>query len=285
MMMSVTANKPLPLPMNDWISLDVGGRKMSTTRSTLVSNSNSALANMFNPYSGLEPARMVNGSYTIDADPDCFQVLLNWLRYRKVMFPTSYQNYENVSAVAEVYGILDLVEHIKSLQNKERKVVLDVGGTIMCTSRETFDKMRREMFEKSETKDERIIEQVDGSYFIDADPSDFKKVLDRYRDDVWKSKEFRLFTMNESVIEEFKNLLTPVVNNSPDPSFNNKNYELVYGMIKKSMEVFGLARDSIYNDNQVQEKMSQVEIENTLDYLSSEGHIYTTIDDDHFKAT
>merc|ERR1719369_1244907 len=167
--------------MNEWISLDVGGRKMSTTRSTLVSDPNSTLARMFNPYSGINSARMVDGSYTIDADPDCFQVLLNWLRYKKLMFPSSYQNYENVSAVAEVYGILDLVEHIKSLQKNGRKVVLDVGGKMMCTSRETFDKMRKAMRDKSGTIDEKITENADAVYFIDADPSDFKKVLDRYR--------------------------------------------------------------------------------------------------------
>ena len=137
------------MAMSDWISLDVGGRKLSTTRSTLLSDPNSALAKMFHPNSGLQPARMVDGSYTIDADPDCFQVLLNWLRYKKLMFPTSHQNYESVSTVAEVYGILDLVGYINSLQNDEKKVVLDVGGTTMCTSRETFDKLRG-------VRDERI---------------------------------------------------------------------------------------------------------------------------------
>jgi len=244
------------MSMSDWISLDVGGRKLSTTRSTLLTDPNSALAKMFDPNSGLQPARMVDGSYTIDADPDCFQVLLNWLRYSKVMFPTSYQNYESVSAVAEIYGILDLVGYIKSLQNDERKVVLDVGGEKMCTSKETFDKVR----DKSGLKDERIVEQADGSYFIDADPVEFKIVLNHYRDDVclWKCRE--------SV-----------------SNFENNNNQLVYGIIKNSVVDVGITKDVIIN--QVQEKMSQVEVENTLEFLGREGHIYTTCDDDHFKAT
>ena len=31
-------------------------------------------------------------------------------------------------------------------------------------------------------------------------------------------------------------------------------------------------------------KMSKKEVDDALDYLSGEGHIYSTIDDDHFKA-
>jgi len=248
------------MAMSDWISLDVGGRKLSTTRSTLLSEPNSALAKMFDPNSGLQPARMVDGSYTIDADPDCFQVLLNWLRYKKVMFPTSHKNYESVSAVAEVYGILDLVGYLKSLQNDERKVVLDVGGMTMCTLRETFDKLRGELVEIWGYKEERIVEQVDRSYFIDADPGRFKYVLNLCRDDtVLKKRELS------------------------SNMFEYNNYHYVYGMIKHSVEEDGITKDAIFT--QVQEKMSQVEVEDTLKYLGSEGHIYTTVDANHFKAT
>merc|ERR1719376_2031424 len=114
---STTSNKMAA--MDDWISLDVGGRKMSTSRSTLLSNPTSVLAMMFDPDSGQQQARMVDGSYVIDADPDCFQVLLNWLRYKTLIFPTSVQNYEGVSALAGVFGIHDLMEHIKSVKEGE----------------------------------------------------------------------------------------------------------------------------------------------------------------------
>lgn len=74
-----------------------------------------------------------------------------------------------------------------------------------------------------------------------------------------------------------------VVNNSSNQSFGNKNYDLVYGMIKQSSDETGLDRDSIFN--QLRMKMSKVEMDNSLDFLSSEGHIYSTIDEDHFKTT
>ena len=35
----------------------------------------------------------------------------------------------------------------------------------------------------------------------------------------------------------------------------------------------------------VKTKMSKQEMDSVLDYLSSEGHIYSTIDEDHFKTT
>merc|ERR1712096_178101 len=53
------------------------------------------------------------------------------------------------------------------------------------------------------------------------------------------------------------------VNSSAGQSFGNKNYDQVYGMIRQS----------------------KVEMDNALDFLSSEGHIYSTIDEDHFKTT
>merc|ERR550519_2037895 len=156
---------------------------MSTARSTLLSNPSSALARMFDPDSGLQPARMVEGSYIVDADPDCFQVLLNWLRYKQVIFPTLGQDYEGVSAVANYYGILDLVEHIKAVKEGGGKVVLDVGGkTKMCISSDTFDKLRDQVRKAGgEEKEKRILEQRDGSYFIDADPDCFQVLLNWLR--------------------------------------------------------------------------------------------------------
>jgi len=74
-----------------------------------------------------------------------------------------------------------------------------------------------------------------------------------------------------------------IVNSSSNQSFGNKNYDLVYGMIRQSMDETGLDRDSIFN--QLRMKMSKVEMDNALDFLSSEGHIYSTIDEDHFKTT
>merc|ERR1719341_196300 len=70
---------------------------------------------------------------------------------------------------------------------------------------------------------------------------------------------------------------------SSGQSFGHKNYDLVYQLIKSSTEEQGVDRDNI--NQQVRTKMSKQEMDSALDYLSSEGHIYSTIDEDHFKTT
>ena len=67
---------------NDIIKLNVGGETFLTTRSTLTSYPNSTLSKMFDPESGLPPAYSEDGVYFLDSDPDCFNVILNWLRQR-----------------------------------------------------------------------------------------------------------------------------------------------------------------------------------------------------------
>jgi len=62
--------------MDDWISLNVGGRLFECSRGTLISDTNSALARMFDKESGLSPARTADGVFCLDADPDCFKVIL-----------------------------------------------------------------------------------------------------------------------------------------------------------------------------------------------------------------
>eukprot|EP00092_Neocalanus_flemingeri_P022140 GFUD01024016.1.p1 GENE.GFUD01024016.1~~GFUD01024016.1.p1 ORF type:complete len:277 (-),score=67.44 GFUD01024016.1:154-984(-) len=73
------------------------------------------------------------------------------------------------------------------------------------------------------------------------------------------------------------------VSNSARKYFGNKNYDQVYAMIRQSMDETGLDRDSIFN--QLRMEMYKGEMDNALDFLSSEGHIYSTIDEDHFKTT
>lgn len=87
-------------------------------------------------------------------------------------------------------------------------------------------------------------------------------------------------------------------------SFGNAKQDLVYKMVSACTRDEGLQRDEVeYSDvntakpnpemkqivlhqvaQQLNGKMSKKEVNDALDYLSGEGHIYSTIDDDHFKA-
>lgn len=66
-------------------------------------------------------------------------------------------------------------------------------------------------------------------------------------------------------------------------SFGNKTYDTVYGLIKQSVDSEGINVSSIFSS--VQGKMSRGEMDSALEYLSNEGHIYSTVDDEHFKTT
>jgi len=66
-------------------------------------------------------------------------------------------------------------------------------------------------------------------------------------------------------------------------SFGNNKHDLVYGCIRQSMDDAGIHKDQLME--QVRTKMSKSELENSLEFLSAEGHIYSTVDEDHFKST
>eukprot|EP00092_Neocalanus_flemingeri_P001705 GFUD01001820.1.p1 GENE.GFUD01001820.1~~GFUD01001820.1.p1 ORF type:complete len:139 (+),score=38.53 GFUD01001820.1:69-485(+) len=127
------------MSLTDWVTLDVGGRLISTYRSTLLSSPHSVLAKMFSPNSSLEPAKTHNGHYSIDADPDIFSVILNWLRYQKVLLPTTLTCH-SVSVVAEYFGLTDLVSQLNPAPAKAvwpEVVTLDVRGRKITVNRLT----------------------------------------------------------------------------------------------------------------------------------------------------
>ena len=65
-------------------------------------------------------------------------------------------------------------------------------------------------------------------------------------------------------------------------TFGNRKYDLVYTLIRQNIEENGININCLFN--QVKRTMCKVELENSLDFLCSDGHIYPTIEG-HFKAT
>jgi len=76
----------------DWVRLEVGGRIIATSRTTLTSCPSSVLARMFRPGATMEPAALSpEGNYRIDCDPDIFAVILNWLRHGQFSGPSPHE--------------------------------------------------------------------------------------------------------------------------------------------------------------------------------------------------
>merc|ERR1719186_2593574 len=67
---------------------------------------------MFDPESGLEPAYSEKGVFFLDSNPKYFSVILDWLRYKKVMADSDI-NLDSVADVADFFGIEELVHELK----------------------------------------------------------------------------------------------------------------------------------------------------------------------------
>ena len=69
-------------------------------------------------------------------------------------------------------------------------------------------------------------------------------------------------------------------------NFGNKNYNWVYNIIQLGADdKRGPGVDMTCVHAKLENQMSHTDLEEALDFLSSEGHIYTTVDEDHFKTT
>ena len=98
--------------LTDWIKLNVGGTMFETTRSTLMAEPNSLLAKMFAPDSDLPAASDTeDGVYRIDASPRAFGVILNWLRYKKLLLEDC--SVEEVAAAADFFRLEDLIVELQ----------------------------------------------------------------------------------------------------------------------------------------------------------------------------
>ncbi|CAG4956043.1 replication protein A 32 kDa subunit [Colias croceus] len=63
----------------------------------------------------------------------------------------------------------------------------------------------------------------------------------------------------------------------------NQRQMMVYNLIRASTLEQGISKEDIYAT--LKDKMPSVEFENILELMCNEGHIYSTIDEEHFRAT
>ncbi|KAE8285505.1 BTB/POZ domain-containing protein KCTD9 [Larimichthys crocea] len=94
----------------DWLTLNVGGRCFTTTRSTLVSKEpESMLAHMFREKDVWGNKQDSQGAYLIDRSPDYFEPILNYLRHGQLIINEGI-NPLGVLEEARFFGIEQLAE-------------------------------------------------------------------------------------------------------------------------------------------------------------------------------
>jgi len=110
---------------SEWVTLNVGGKYFTTSRSTLMTKEPmSMLARMFAEGEDgfiMTPSNVdKNGAYLIDRSPTYFEPILNYLRNGQLIFDNSV-NPEGILEEAKFFGIESLVPQLESLiQSSQR---------------------------------------------------------------------------------------------------------------------------------------------------------------------
>lgn len=112
------------LNTTDWITLNVGGKYFSTSKSTLTTKEpNSMLARMFaEDQNGFcfSPSNVDrNGAYLIDRSPKYFEPLINYLRTGQLIYDNDI-NPRGILEEAKFYGVDSMIPMlVKIIQQKE----------------------------------------------------------------------------------------------------------------------------------------------------------------------
>lgn len=113
---STTDNQGKP---NDWVTLNVGGRTFSTTRSTLTKDKDSMLAKMFGE--DWNSATDVHGAYLIDRTPEYFAPILNYLRCGVLVIDDGV-NAEGVLHEAKFFNIGGIADKLSTIVDRKSHV-------------------------------------------------------------------------------------------------------------------------------------------------------------------
>ncbi|XP_068128422.1 BTB/POZ domain-containing protein KCTD9 [Hyperolius riggenbachi] len=105
--------EPLTGSHTDWLTLNVGGKYFTTTRSTLVSKEpDSMLSHMFSDRDAWGNKRDHRGAFLIDRSPEYFEPILNYLRHGQLIVNDGV-NLLGVLEEAKFFGIDSLIEHLE----------------------------------------------------------------------------------------------------------------------------------------------------------------------------
>lgn len=172
------------MSVDEIIRLNVGGRLLTTTRTTLTKYKGSMLERMFSAENPLPPARLVDGAYFIDADPDVFNSILTWLRHE--VLDLKNVSPDHLAAAASYFGLEDMQLQLSDLnvpKGDDEIIRLNVGGRLFTTTRTTLNKQKDSELAKmiSGKATLPLLQCVDGAYFIDEDPDIFETILTLFR--------------------------------------------------------------------------------------------------------
>lgn len=110
---------------SDWLTLNVGGKRFTTTRNTLARFEDTMLSKMFSKKDNWRSAVDDSGAYLIDRSPEYFEPILNFLRNGKLVINEGI-NLRGVLEEARFFGINGVVHELEmklQVMEKEKSCV------------------------------------------------------------------------------------------------------------------------------------------------------------------
>ncbi|KAL3268758.1 hypothetical protein HHI36_007859 [Cryptolaemus montrouzieri] len=116
--------KPKSMKLSEWITLNVGGKYFTTSRSTLTSKEpTSMLARMFanneDDYLFIPSNMDSKGAYLIDRSPTYFEPILNYLRSGHLIYDSNV-NPEGILQEAKFFGIDSIIPQLENLRVQKK---------------------------------------------------------------------------------------------------------------------------------------------------------------------
>ncbi|KAH7646127.1 hypothetical protein HUG17_1665 [Dermatophagoides farinae] len=121
--------KKIPEAMLEIINLNVGGKRFTTSKSTLCSVSDTFFTAML--MGGIPTSRDDSGAIFIDRDPDLFAIILNYLRTNK-LHNVNEHNFDSLMDEAKFFSITPLVKKLELRENMMSAQTC--GGNILFES-------------------------------------------------------------------------------------------------------------------------------------------------------
>ena len=152
------------------ITLDIGGKLYSTSKSTLCSKKDSMLAAMFS--GRYELAKSENGAYFIDADGTYFGIILDYLR-GKIQYLSDLPERRSVllklRKEADFYNLVELKDIINMCLSQSDSIVKKLSQCIKISGADEYSTIkemdfRRHDFSNSSFKNITFIHKVDFEY-------------------------------------------------------------------------------------------------------------------------
>jgi len=122
-------------PTSNWVTLNVGGHLVTTSRTTLMADPTSQLYAMFSPDSTWHLDTDKDGNVLVDADPQYFLPILNFLRYNEVVIPSSVPA-RGVHAAASYFNVQGVLDYF----NRDKRQVIFSWGSGGSGELGTLDK-------------------------------------------------------------------------------------------------------------------------------------------------